>query len=240
MSCLLIISQPRTPLPPDSEGSDTSPIAPQGVNAPMTLRATVSSISPSRSGRAFRISNQCQQKPEVESIDNASFSRNILDAEKTPSPVSVPLPLSIPPKKMQWDPYNQPGFVYALAIATSDQGGVRTVHQLLSRKGGFRMLWGALALPSHTAPPANHQTYTDQEAADMIQHAWNTCKTARVGLDPCGWSPFQEIAFPGALLSVEHTWGLKFVHEYLARLGGFRKLWDDMGLPENTAPAQNT
>ena len=225
------------------------------VVAPLKLKATTSSTSPSRSRRAFRFSNHSDHKQEVEKIGNTSFSWGTHDASKTPSPVSVPLPLSIPPKKIlgkpspfpashtnnqTWLPFQEPRFAQALVTAICGGAGIEYVYAVLQERGGFARLWKELGLGRWNAPGEDIRACSHQEIADVIHQARASCGHPASLVDQYGWSPFNDLYFPDGLVAATHAIGLDNVHDFLSQPGGFAKLWEEMGLQPASGPENDT
>ncbi|RMZ90778.1 hypothetical protein DV736_g1985, partial [Chaetothyriales sp. CBS 134916] len=237
------------PSPPEKPVTTSGNIA---TAIPLTP-TTASSVSPTRSRRPFRFSNTAEQKPEVDPCGNTSSAGKRSSTEQTPSPVSLPLPLSIPPKRIigkispasftpppKWSPFQEDGFLYALAVATSCEAGVAHVHETLSSARGFAKLWDFLQLPKCTMPDSNASIPTSEEISDMIKTAQEACKSSAIPVDHHGWSPFDEILFPGALVNANNDLGPTVIYQCLSTEGGFKNLWKVMRLPNPTAPKDDT
>ncbi|RMD39661.1 hypothetical protein DV735_g5468, partial [Chaetothyriales sp. CBS 134920] len=211
--------------------------------------STTSSVSPTRSRRAFRFSNTSEQKSKAESC---AKSGKRCSTERAPSPVCLPLPLSIPPKRVsktcsassisspKWSPFQEDGFLYALAVATSREDRVADIHKILSEQGGFTELWDLLQLPEWTAPNGSVPIPSSEQISDMIKTAQATCKPSVSPLDHRGWSPFDEILFAGALVTANNDLGTPALYQWLSSEGGFKAFWKQMRLPDCTAPRDDT
>jgi hypothetical protein len=190
-----IQSSPLTALAPLA--SESPAIVPDSAVSPLNLRASVSSTSPSRTRRPFRFSNSIGRSGPSSPMGNTSFSwhtrspvtptgpdTNPFEVEapsnspfegQTPSPVSVPLPLSIAPKKFGliptqyvdehgWSPFAELGFPEALLEAP-------TLHHLLYNEGGFATFWSDAGLPKATAPKFNTKPLSKAELRKLIADA---------------------------------------------------------------------
>ncbi|RMZ76166.1 hypothetical protein DV738_g5106, partial [Chaetothyriales sp. CBS 135597] len=223
------------------------------IEVPILLTpSTTPSASPTRSRRPFRFSNTSEQKSEIESCANTGNTGKRCSTERTPSPESLPLPLSIPPKRgskicsaaltppPKWSPLQEDGFLYALAVATSRADGFAHIHKLLSEPGGFATLWNFLQLPEWTAPDRSVAIPSPEEISDLIKTAQAACKASVGPVDHRGWSPFDEILFPGVLVTVNNDIGTTALYQWLSSEGGFKTFWEQTCLPDHTAPSDDT
>ena len=95
---------------------------------------------------------------------------------QTPSPVSVPLPLSIPPKKRAystpttpfryanqygWSPFDEDLFL-DIFLSTS------YLHPLLLKEGGFYVFWKQADLPLESAPTFDTKALTHEQVGDLV------------------------------------------------------------------------
>jgi hypothetical protein len=194
VSHIIQSSPPTVPAPISSE---SPAIVPDSAVSPLNLRASVSSTSPSRTRRPFRFSNSIGKSGPPSPTGNTSFSwhtrspvtptgpdtnpfetgspQNEPAEGQTPSPVSVPLPLAIAPKKFGliptqyvdehgWSPFTELGFPEALLEAP-------TLHQLLLTEGGFATFWSDAGLPKATAPKYNTKPLSKAELRKLIADA---------------------------------------------------------------------
>ena len=97
----------------------------------------------------------------------------------TPSPVSIPLPLSIPPRKLPfrlrqpelrytdqfgWSPFDEQLFPESLLSSPS-------LHFLCLTSGGFRAFWHEADLPEETAPRYDSAIVSEEQLQSMLAYA---------------------------------------------------------------------
>jgi hypothetical protein len=163
-----------TSVPKLSSSSAGLGIVPEASVSPLALTSTVSSTTPVRT-RAFRFSSTTPpgavpKGPTRLSRDGGPLPRHVYTGinafeDKTPSPVAVPLPLSVPPKQQTmskwrdqhgWTPFDEPRFPEAF-VSSQD------IHYMLLQPGGMSQVWRILSLPRVTAPDEDTKALNEND-----------------------------------------------------------------------------
>lgn len=208
----------------DNESADAWGPSPMSTSRPGGNLFTAASSTTSRrressvrrsAGRAFRFSNASPTMPSEEGVSPTAFGwegHKLATADGTPSPVSVPLPLSIPNKSAPsrwrdqhgWTPFAEPQFHQAFAEAYQDNS-----YSVLKQTGGFAKFWRVMGLPEATNASDDTKALTESDLESLSERCFAILETSTTprgrerSSAPAQTPPFassvkKDVDFPGS------------------------------------------